>query len=443
MNNHSGSQIHNHGTAGIHILHRAVALEALCDSADENHPPKCHPETRAEMLDMLWPWATKPNRHKHILWLCGPAGAGKSAIVQTLSQRLQAANYPASSFFKRRHATRGNAKVLFATLAYQVALQHPDLKNRISQIIEDDPSIVGRTASVQLQKLVVEPCQSLTETDIPPILLIDGLDECESSEVQQQVLRLIGDAFCEHRFPLKILIASRREPHIWEMFQGSHLTQLHHVLNINPSFDDVENYMRDEFARIYREHRDTMRTVPTPWPSPHTMATLLAKSSGFFIYPTTIIKFIDDKNFRPNERLKLVENLSITDSGSPFEPLDQLYTQILASVSAQHRLFPILTVIMVFSELSLDHVEHLLDMWPGDVPLALRGLHSVLRIPTDTSHPIVVYHASFRDFLDDPARSGVFCVQDTQKREDLAISLLKALAVTSIDHPLSHVAWCV
>jgi hypothetical protein len=38
--------------AGITILHRAVALEALRDSADSFPQPKCHPETRSQTLDM-------------------------------------------------------------------------------------------------------------------------------------------------------------------------------------------------------------------------------------------------------------------------------------------------------------------------------------------------------------------------------------------------------
>jgi hypothetical protein len=35
---------HRHGETGIHILHRAVVLEALYDSADSFPQPKCHPK---------------------------------------------------------------------------------------------------------------------------------------------------------------------------------------------------------------------------------------------------------------------------------------------------------------------------------------------------------------------------------------------------------------
>ncbi|KAJ7755427.1 hypothetical protein B0H16DRAFT_715061 [Mycena metata] len=86
---HITAQNVNHnwrGEAGIDILHRAAALEALYDSADSYPQPRCHPETRTEMLDKLYNWCTKGNTEHPICWLHGPAGAGKSAIMQTLSR---------------------------------------------------------------------------------------------------------------------------------------------------------------------------------------------------------------------------------------------------------------------------------------------------------------------------------------------------------------------
>ncbi|KAJ7686248.1 hypothetical protein B0H14DRAFT_2422155, partial [Mycena olivaceomarginata] len=71
----------------IQFLHRAAALGALHDSAESYPQPQCHPETRTEMLDKLYRWATGTSSSP-IRWLHGPAGAGKSAIMQTLCRRL-------------------------------------------------------------------------------------------------------------------------------------------------------------------------------------------------------------------------------------------------------------------------------------------------------------------------------------------------------------------
>ncbi|KAJ7847075.1 hypothetical protein B0H13DRAFT_1532541, partial [Mycena leptocephala] len=85
--------------AGIDILHRAVAPEALFNSAERFPQPRCHPGTRTKMLDDLYNWATSDNSVRPIRWLHGPAGAGKSAIMQTLSQKLQEAGCLGGTFF--------------------------------------------------------------------------------------------------------------------------------------------------------------------------------------------------------------------------------------------------------------------------------------------------------------------------------------------------------
>ncbi|KAJ7181553.1 hypothetical protein C8R43DRAFT_1116920 [Mycena crocata] len=433
---------------GISILHRAVALEALFDSAESFPQPRCHPKTRTEILDDLFGWAVGKDSACPMRWLHGPAGAGKSAVMQSLCQRLQGAGHLGGSFFfKRGHPTRGNARVLFATLAYQLALQNPVLRRSISQIVQEDPSVVGRSIDAQLQALIVQPCQSFRDrTSHVPILLIDGWDECDGQTIQQEVLRLLGDVLDENPDVLRILVASRPEPHIRKTFERPSLNAaLHRSLHIHQSFKDAERYLYDEFARIRREHRDTMTGVPTPWPSSKILDLLVEKSSGYFIYASTIIKFVDDSDFRPTERLAtLVKNVPSSSDPQPFEALDLLYMQILRSVPAQLQLVRILCVLENF-KLSLGDIEQLLDLSPGDVQLSLRRLHSVMRVPSDGS-TISMYHASFRDFLADPTRSDEFCVDALERHDELARSVLKALSYSyensdGVPSTSTHVAW--
>ncbi|KAF7362955.1 WD40 repeat-like protein [Mycena venus] len=433
------NHIQRHGETGINILHRAVALEALYDSAESFPQPKCHPDTRTKILDDLYNWAIGRVSNISICWLHGPAGAGKSAIMQTLCQRLKdSGRLGGSFFFKRGHVTRGNAKVLFVTLAYQLALHISILKGPISESAQDDPSVVGRSMEIQLQNLIVQPCKSpLNPRCESPILLIDGLDECEGENIQQELLRLISNAVHENPGVLRILIASRPEPHIRETFERPSINRLYRRVNINQSFADVEKYLRDEFYRIYHEHRDTMEEISTPWPSESVLDLLLEKSSGYFIYASTVIKFIDDRDFRPTERLSMVvdwQNIP-ADSNRPFEALDQLYTQILSTARARPRLVRILCVLAHFPKLYLAEIEQLLELDHGDLRLSLRRLHSVLQVPSDDS-AISVYHASFRDFLADPARSNEFCVGTLERRKELAYSVLKAMYDVSTSDPL-------
>ncbi|KAJ7827676.1 hypothetical protein B0H14DRAFT_2367584, partial [Mycena olivaceomarginata] len=324
---------HRHGETGIHILHRAIALEALYDSADSFPQPKCHPETRTKLLDDLYRWATQNDPAQPICWLHGPAGAGKSAVMQTMCKKLKSANRLGGAFFfKRGHTTRGNSKALFMTLAYQLALNNNrELNPLISQIVEHDPSIVGRSIDAQLRQLIIEPCKSLKDS-AAPILLVDGLDECDTHDAQVKVLHLIGRVVCQHPNIFRIIIASRPEAHIRESLEEPFFGGILHSVNIEESFDDVRTFLCDEFARIHQEHKHTMKGVPTPWPSVDILKGLVRKSSGYFVYASTVVKFVDDKYFHPIDRLRAVVELSQTPSEAPFAALDQLYIQILSGV---------------------------------------------------------------------------------------------------------------
>jgi hypothetical protein len=312
--------------------------------------------------------------------------------------------------------------------------------------MESDPSLVDKSLSIQLQKLIVEPCQQSTSTR-PLIVVIDGLDECEDENIQQEILHSIGHAISEHQLGLQFLVASRPEPHIREIFTGS-LNKLHYPLNVNQSFEDVRKYLRDAFARIHQEHHATMAMVPKPWPSPEIINDLVHKSSGYFIYASTIIKFIDNKKFRPTEHLAVIMGMTEPRFGVPFAALDQLYTQVLAQVPDQPQLLKILKVIttkLSDRDLSVTSIEQLLELEPGEVQLVLQGLHSVIHLPEDDDeNEISFHHASFLDFLQDPTRAGIFYVGGDQHHTDLSRHILKTFSYKHDDTFLNrqgHVAW--
>lgn len=395
------------------------------------------------MLEELSKWSSADDPRSRVLWLHGPAGSGKSAIAQSLCQKVEAeGSLGGSFFFKRGHSSRGNASKLFSTIAYQLALHLPTLNHIISQIVAGDPSIITRSLSIQLQRLIVEPCQQMTPTRTLTII-IDGLDECEGQNIQQEVLRSIGNAVQGQAFPLRFLVASRPEPYIQKILNAPGLVGLHKLVNVEESFSDVRRYLQDEFTRIQQEHSETMPVLSTPWPEPGVVDALVQNSSGYFIYASTVIQFIDDMDFRPTERLEVVMGIKEPDFGSPFGALDQLYSQILSAVPRRPQLLKILAVITAGFWLSIPHVEQFLSMEPGDFHLALRGLHSVIKIDSEEDE-FTIHHASFRDFLDDPTRSGTFYVGGVTHRTDLSYHVLKAFLYTHGDPSLNqrgHVAW--
>ena len=71
-------------------LESKVAFGALLDS-DERYPaPYCHPNTRVVIKKEVKNWIGKRGfgSEKSIMWISGPPGVGKSAILQTVCQEL-------------------------------------------------------------------------------------------------------------------------------------------------------------------------------------------------------------------------------------------------------------------------------------------------------------------------------------------------------------------
>jgi len=155
------------------------------------------------------------------MWLLGPAGAGKSAIAQTLAELCHSLNILlATFFFFRTDPNRNHSRSLFPTIAYQVAINFPDAKDYVARVPEDDPMIFTRSIEEQLSSLIIKPLQELyrsgraTGSLDPYLIIIDGLDECGDPGTQVSLLQVISKALSVSQLPLKILIASRPEVHL-------------------------------------------------------------------------------------------------------------------------------------------------------------------------------------------------------------------------------------
>ncbi|KAK7043440.1 NACHT domain-containing protein, partial [Favolaschia claudopus] len=422
-------------------LYGAAANEASHDSGESYGRPPCHQDTRREYLAHLDAWSCATEYSKP-LWMHGPAGTGKSAIAQSFCEQLHArGSLSGGFFFKRGHSSRSNAQKLFPTLAYQLATVCPKFKAALAPRVANDPALVEKSLSIQLQTLILEPYH-----DAAPhhqfVMVIDGLDECDGEELQQEIMRCVMYA---HSFGLRFLVVSRPESHIQTAVPPTSF----HKLVIEASFQEVRGYLVNEFERIRTTH-EAMLAVNHPWPNYDLINTLVGKSSGHFIYPSTVIRFIGDKDWNPLERLNIVMGCGEpdADSDSPFAALDQLYIQILKAVPSQFRLQRILAIASAKKEMwsldsfSVDNIAQILQMTPANIRLTLGRLRSVILLPeTDSERKLFFWHhASFPDFLSNPERAGEFYFNDFA-RSSLAVSVFKAFCDSHCSQPsFGHVA---
>jgi hypothetical protein len=165
---------------------------------------------------------------------------------------------------------------------------------------------------------------------------------------------------------------------------------------------------------------------------------LVRYADGNFLLATAISNYIGHPDFSPNERiadfLAFMDGSKRVATHNPLETLDLVYTRILLDVPP---------TVMPITRRILHHVLYKYDqdsrpqttqllaniLWleRPDFYTAVRLLYSVLDIPSPqdaTKTRIQMYHASFKDFLTSPARSGRFFIS---KQEALAAFSMSAL----------------
>ena len=431
-------------------------------------------------------WIGDPSRTSSVLWFNGPAGAGKTAIGQSLCKRCVAAQWLAGSFFFSRHAPgRSNAEFLFPTISFGLSLAISDVGKIINEVVAKDPSIPTKALEIQLQKLILEPLQQvLGESKEPIVFIIDGLDECEGEDMQSNILRLLGSVFqrpsvggCDR---ICFIVTSRPEPWIQDEFTIEPLSSITRQIFLGQTSEaneDIRTFLRLGFTEIHDspKHRLMMSDVAKPWPSYSVLDDLVDKASGQFIYPATVLKFVGDPNYRPTDRLDIIASIpAISPSAlatNPLAALDQLYSQILSTSSDKQRMLDTLGALIamraavsgLFLEWSpradcLRVAEKLYGLQPGDGPQALRMIHSLVHITRrslmsdvadDSLSPsegrqsreddIRFHHKSFVDYLSDPSRSLEHRVDMVEINKRLALACIATMQTFSLQ-PTSRIA---
>ncbi|KAI3604759.1 nwd2 [Moniliophthora roreri] len=412
---------------------------AAHDAEARYPPPQCHPGTRQAVLKEIHDWIYSPEPQNYIFWLYGPAGAGKSAIAQTIAEMGQQEGFLVSSFFfSRGDLRRSNAKALFPTIAYHLATSIPELRTLIEEALRSNPTILQDKLEVQFQKLIVEPCMLLVQLHhFPWVIVIDGLDECKDSQELQRILSILATIFPKG-IPLRFLLCSRPEPHIrWSFNTNTFRPYLRQVAldeTFNPGYD-IRLFLTSEFQRVRNEPQHHHIPFPSPWPDPGVIYELAHKACGQFIYATTVVKFIDNPYLNPCTQLELVLHPRPQldpESKSPFYDLDVLYHQILSCHPQPSKLKNVLWALTVLcgwqkkwaQQITPLTIEVFLLLGEGDVISTLSGVWSILHIggPDENIH---ILHESFEDFLLDPTWSGCFFLGDKQtRRRDMALQTL-------------------
>ncbi|KAF9642193.1 hypothetical protein BDM02DRAFT_3193718 [Thelephora ganbajun] len=372
----------------------------------------CLGGTREAVLNDIESWA-RDFEKPPIFWLNGLAGTGKSTIAQTISEQVFANGLLGASFFcSRDFEDRNDLRLIFPTLAFQLAHKYPTFRSVLVPLLRSNPDIAYESLMNQMGELVVKPLKS---TDVWTIIVIDALDECKDEEPQSAILSVLG-RFVEQIPKVKFFITGRPEPRIKDGFRLPLLVDSTNVFvlhDVQPSLinSDIRLFLKHELSEVARRRR------VEGWPSDEHINVLCDRAGGLFVYAVAAIKFLDTSTLLPERQLDAIVNFpehTVHEGKTRFSPkttLDSLYASILKAAFGEENpevdskvRSTIGAIVELVNPLPPPAIAELTGLDSREVTQFLTLGQSLLAFDKDSSQPVKPFHKSFPDFITDPSR---------------------------------------
>jgi len=398
----------------------------------------CMRGTRVDILLQLEHWLKDEGDHR-VFWLNGLAGTGKSTIARTFAEISFADGKLGASFFcSRDFEDRSNLQAIFPTLAFQLAYRYLPFREKLLRVLRASPGIGQESLCSQMERIIVGP---LKASRIRTLIIIDALDECKDEEPASAILSILSRYVGEIPY-VKFFITGRPEPRIRLGFRLESLTLITEVFKLHevkPEVvdGDIKLFFHTQLTHLAKNRSDC--DVAEVWPNSSDIEILCKKAAGFFIYTSTVVKFVALEGNPPAKRLALITSLPESTAEEGKSGVDQLYTKILEHTlhnihtdnNQHHSCFQatVGAVVLIFNPLSIKGLSELLGYDTSDIRHTIRSLHSLLIVPENTDDPVLTFHKSFPDFLTDPERckDNRFFVEPAVHHTEILLLCLKLM----------------
>lgn len=440
--------------APLDLLYKSVAPNAILNAGGRADEVRCHPGTREEVIHLIEKFVDmqQDEGSPRMLWLSGPAGAGKTAIMQTVAERCTKRGVPhASFFFFRTDSSRNQATALVATLMHQIVQLYPSIANAIAAALASNPLIFQMGLQQQFDTFIHIPFAAIQHSSParrPIVLLIDGLDECDSERMiaQEQILQALDTLLAREGVSFRVAVASRVEPHIAMAFKQLN-SQINSIFLDEQYFPerDIRLLVTAEFNKVKATHY-LAHTLDKDWPSTSDVDNIVMKSSGQFIYAATVMRFLTYSSSSPVLSLQRVRGIVPSGKISPFAHLDAVYTYILHQVDDQFGVKSILACALVAGHPEVPTVktclkafhprysEEMFDSCIADLTSIVQIRYGQMRHDQILRHGVLeFFHASFTDFLQDKSRAGFFYIDVSEFSAVILPKIWTAVSFDDID----------
>ena len=398
----------------------------------------CFEGTRASVLEEIKTWINN-NDGKCIFWLNGMAGIGKTTIARTIVDEMKENKgiLLASFFFSKDDRHARDYRRVFTTLAYQLAFQRSQIKIALAQMIKTIGDCSDHPVVKQRDEFIVEPLKTLNGSRHTVLFIIDALDECESNDDTSNILRLFLELESRVQCKLRILITSRPEYHIQNLFNKTenHERVVLHNIDAKVVREDIERYVRHRLQSIFGEQHLLDESDITR---------LVEKSGNLFIYAETVLRFIEGGNVNdPQEQLAIILDTQTDPDVKPYDAVDKLYLQVFEKALSQDvafrkrvekRIDRITGVIVMLRQpLPVTALARFVGETPSATQSTLASLQSVILVPSSPNEAPRIFHPSFIDFITNKDRcTDKRFLVDVPARETILAKRCLELMVASL-----------
>lgn len=236
---------------------------------------------------------------------------------------------------------------------------------------------------MQVSKTAIFRC-----IQVPYLIIVDGLDECNGPDVQRHILDTTSKALScsQYSIPLMFLTSSRAERDINLTFATPALEMVTSRLALDDKYQpaaNIQQYFNHSFSEIKKTHLQKGH-IPSTWPADKDISLLVNKSSGQFIYAATVIRYISSSRYNPTNSLKITLGLRPTRNDMPFAELDALYIDILSRIHV-HDIDATLRLLggIIYSKfihMQTDMIKKFMFLNEGDTTRLLVDLSSIITI---------------------------------------------------------------
>ncbi|KIJ52229.1 hypothetical protein M422DRAFT_776348 [Sphaerobolus stellatus SS14] len=391
----------------------------------------CLPGTRVDILQEISDWVCDLDHSQRIFVLTGPAGAGKSAIANSLAKQFDRIGRLGSSFCFGRPGVLRALETFLPTIARDLTDRDPNFKKSLGKHIDSNKSLTTtKDLSDQFEQFIA--LHSGNSCFIGHVLIvIDALDESGDALQRSTLLRLLADPTMVQKLPpyVRIFITARPEKDIVGAFSRSSHAHILRLFDAVPAEDvkqDILAFVRHQLIG------DSVYSLPDI-EEDHCLQ-IAEKSQGLFQWAAVVCRLLKEAEAKALSPLEELPSLLMV----PSSDLDHIYRAALDrnfaidNIKLKERFRMIVGFILSAQEpLSSATLMSLVTAYnkadgQNAVNLILPRLGSLFNGVTGGGLMSPV-HTSVREFLVDEGRSGNFYIQTEACHMGLTLATLKVL----------------